>query len=187
MFQMQVVISSLAAQLRPLKDRALNIVIYVLYLDRERSWLCLEFHRLKLKLGGGSLGCYSWLPRITSWGLCLKWLLCFQVPLDTYVPYGDWREKRVRGPVRQRRQPPSQDEPAEQLPQPETFAAPSAPTQLATDHSYKHIMRHLEMQERLLHRQGRQIANTQLMIRQAFPDTVFEGLVSDDSSESQEF
>ncbi|MED6114106.1 hypothetical protein PIB30_077126 [Stylosanthes scabra] len=108
-------------------------------------------------------------------------------PVDTYVPYGDWRGERVRGPVRQRRQPPLQDEPAEQLPKPETSAAPSAPTQLATDHSYQQIMRHLERQERLLRWQGCQIANTQLMIRQAFPDTVFEGLVSDDSSESQEF
>ncbi|MED6110140.1 hypothetical protein PIB30_040198 [Stylosanthes scabra] len=57
----------------------------------------------------------------------------------------------------------------------------------ATDHPYQQIMRHLERQERLLRRQGRQIANTQLMIRQAFPNKVFEGLVSEDSSESQEF
>ncbi|MED6225108.1 hypothetical protein PIB30_090567, partial [Stylosanthes scabra] len=97
-------------------------------------------------------------------------------PVDTYVPYGDWRGERVRGLVKQRRQPPPQDEPAKQLPQPETSAAPSAHTQPATDHSYQQIMRHLERQERLLRRQGRQIANTQLMIRQAFPNTVFEGL-----------
>ncbi|MED6167458.1 hypothetical protein PIB30_002940 [Stylosanthes scabra] len=107
--------------------------------------------------------------------------------VDTYVPYGDWRGERARGPVRQHRQPPPQDQPAEQLCQPETSAAPSASAQPATNHSYQHIMRHLESQERLLPRQGRQIANTQLMIRQAFPDTIFEGLVSDDSSESQEF
>ncbi|MED6223805.1 hypothetical protein PIB30_077727 [Stylosanthes scabra] len=37
-------------------------------------------------------------------------------PVDTYVPYWDWRGERVRGPVRQCRQPPPQDEPAEQLP-----------------------------------------------------------------------
>ncbi|MED6169273.1 hypothetical protein PIB30_019916 [Stylosanthes scabra] len=37
-------------------------------------------------------------------------------PVDTYVPYGDWKGERVRGPVRQLRQPPPQDEPAEQLP-----------------------------------------------------------------------
>ncbi|MED6109852.1 hypothetical protein PIB30_037326 [Stylosanthes scabra] len=85
--------------------------------------------------------------------------------VDTYVPYGDWRGERVRGPVRQRRQPPPQDEPAEQLPQLETSATPFAPTQPATDHSYQQIIRHLETQERLLRRQGRQIANTQLMIR----------------------
>ncbi|MED6151414.1 hypothetical protein PIB30_082186 [Stylosanthes scabra] len=108
-------------------------------------------------------------------------------PVDTYVPYGDLRGERARAPVRQRRQPPPQDELAEQLPQLETSATPSAPTQPATDHSYQQIMRHLERQERLLRRQGCQIANTQLMIRQAFLDTVFEGLVSDDSSESQEF
>ncbi|MED6158595.1 hypothetical protein PIB30_034227 [Stylosanthes scabra] len=107
--------------------------------------------------------------------------------LDTYVPYGDGRGEKARGPVRQRRQPPPQDQPAEQLTQPETSAAPSASAQPATDLSYQQIMRHLERQERLLHRQGRQIANTQFMIRQAFPDTVFEWLVSDDSSESQEF
>ncbi|MED6221544.1 hypothetical protein PIB30_055840 [Stylosanthes scabra] len=95
--------------------------------------------------------------------------------------------ERARAPVRQHRQPPLHDEPAEQLPQLETSAAPFAPTQPATDHPYQQIMRHLERQERLLRRQGRQIANTQLMIRQAFLDTVFEGLVSDDSSKSQEF
>ncbi|MED6107756.1 hypothetical protein PIB30_017022 [Stylosanthes scabra] len=27
-------------------------------------------------------------------------------PVDTYVPYGDWRGERARGPARQRRQPP---------------------------------------------------------------------------------
>ncbi|MED6193247.1 hypothetical protein PIB30_017440 [Stylosanthes scabra] len=80
-----------------------------------------------------------------------------------------------------------EDQPAQQLPQPETSATPSASAQLAADRSYQQIMRHLVRQERLLRRQGRQIANTQLMIRQAFPDTVFEGLASDNSSGSQEF
>ncbi|MED6162401.1 hypothetical protein PIB30_070131 [Stylosanthes scabra] len=83
-------------------------------------------------------------------------------------------------------QPPPQDDPAEQLPQPETSTAPSASAQPAMDRSYQQIMRHLERQECLLCRQGRQIANTQLMIRQAFPDAVFEGLVSDDSGGSTE-
>ncbi|MED6159399.1 hypothetical protein PIB30_042024 [Stylosanthes scabra] len=83
-------------------------------------------------------------------------------PVDTYVPY------------------------AEQLPQPETSAAPSASAQPAMDRSCQQIMRHLEKQERLLRQQHRQITNTQLMIRQAFPDTVFEGLVSDDSGGSTE-
>ncbi|MED6132875.1 hypothetical protein PIB30_022954 [Stylosanthes scabra] len=96
-------------------------------------------------------------------------------PVDTYVPYGDWRGVRARAPVRQCRQPAPQEEPAEQLPQPETSAAPSAPTQPATDHPYQQIMRHLERQERLLHRQGRQITNTQLMIRQAFPEQYLRG------------
>ncbi|MED6122016.1 hypothetical protein PIB30_035750 [Stylosanthes scabra] len=107
-------------------------------------------------------------------------------PVDTYVPYGDWRGERARAPARQRKQPPPQDHPAEQLPQPETSAAPTASAQPAMDRSYQQIMRHLERQERLLRRQGRQIANTQLMIRQSFPDADFEGLVSDDSGGSTE-
>ncbi|MED6209351.1 hypothetical protein PIB30_053801 [Stylosanthes scabra] len=107
-------------------------------------------------------------------------------PVDIYVPYGDWRGERARAPARQLRQPPPQDHPAEQLPQPKTYAAPSASAQPAMDRSYQQIMRHLERQERLLRRQGRQIANTQLMIRQAFPGAIFEGLVSDDSGRSTE-
>ncbi|MED6160583.1 hypothetical protein PIB30_052791 [Stylosanthes scabra] len=71
-------------------------------------------------------------------------------PVDTYVPYGDWRGETVMGPVRQRIQPPPQDEPAEQLPQPETSAPPSTSAQPATYHSYQQIMRHLERQKRLL-------------------------------------
>ncbi|MED6158228.1 hypothetical protein PIB30_030850 [Stylosanthes scabra] len=81
-------------------------------------------------------------------------------PVDTYVPYGDWRGERARDPARKRRQPPPQDHLAEQLPQPETSAAPSASAQPAMERSYQQIMRHLERQERLLRRQGRQIANT---------------------------
>ncbi|MED6160905.1 hypothetical protein PIB30_055644 [Stylosanthes scabra] len=107
-------------------------------------------------------------------------------PVDMYVLYGDWRGERARAPARQCRQPPPQDRPTEQLPQQEISAAPSASAQPAMDHSYQQIMRHLERQERLLRRQGPQIANTQLMIRQASPDAVFEGLVSDDSSRSTE-
>ncbi|MED6127125.1 hypothetical protein PIB30_085144 [Stylosanthes scabra] len=48
--------------------------------------------------------------------------------VDMYIPFGDWRGKQVRGPVRPRRQPPPQDQPAEPLPQPETSATPSAPS-----------------------------------------------------------
>ncbi|MED6143831.1 hypothetical protein PIB30_009642 [Stylosanthes scabra] len=107
-------------------------------------------------------------------------------PVDTYVPYGDWRGERARAPARQRRQPPPHDHPADQFPQPETSAAPSTSAQSTMNRSYQQIMRHLERQEHLLRRQGRQIANTQLMIRQAFPDAVFEGLVSDDSGGSTE-
>ncbi|MED6211026.1 hypothetical protein PIB30_069690 [Stylosanthes scabra] len=44
-------------------------------------------------------------------------------------------------------------------------------------------MRHLERQDRLLRRQGHQLQNTQNMIRQAFPDAVFTGLVHVSSSE----
>ncbi|MED6140756.1 hypothetical protein PIB30_096487 [Stylosanthes scabra] len=114
---------------------------------------------------------------MTSSTLSGPWILMFPMVI------GGEREPGHQ----QRRQPPPREEPAEQLPQPETSAALFAPTQPATDHPYQQIMRHLERQERLLRRQGRQIANTRIMIRQAFPDTVFEGLVSDDSSESQEF
>ncbi|MED6208829.1 hypothetical protein PIB30_048811 [Stylosanthes scabra] len=57
-------------------------------------------------------------------------------PVDMYVPYGDWRGERIRALARERRQPPPQDQPAEQLPQPETSAAPSASAQPAMDRSY---------------------------------------------------
>ncbi|MED6150794.1 hypothetical protein PIB30_075929 [Stylosanthes scabra] len=73
-------------------------------------------------------------------------------PVDMYVPYEDWRGEKGRAPARQHRQPPPQDQPAEQLPQLETSATPSAFAQPATDHSYQQIMRHLERQERLLRR-----------------------------------
>ncbi|MED6188066.1 hypothetical protein PIB30_082477, partial [Stylosanthes scabra] len=47
--------------------------------------------------------------------------------VDMYVPFGDWRGERVRGPVRPRRQPPPQDQPAEPLLQPKISVTPSAP------------------------------------------------------------
>ncbi|MED6149989.1 hypothetical protein PIB30_067825 [Stylosanthes scabra] len=106
-------------------------------------------------------------------------------PLDTYVPYGDWRGERARAPARQRRHPPSQDHPADQLPQPKTSAAAttSAPAQYSLEPTMHDIMRRFD-------RQDRQIARTQAMIRRAFPQTNFSGLgfsSSFDDSESQDF
>ncbi|MED6168492.1 hypothetical protein PIB30_012221 [Stylosanthes scabra] len=79
-------------------------------------------------------------------------------PVDTYVPYGDWRGERARAPGRQRRQPPPQDDPVEQLPQPETSAAPSAPAQYSLEPTMHDIMRRFDQQDR-------QLARTQAMIR----------------------
>ncbi|MED6172760.1 hypothetical protein PIB30_052986 [Stylosanthes scabra] len=104
--------------------------------------------------------------------------------VDMYVPFGDWRGERARGPVRPRRQPPPQDQPAEPLPQLETSATPSAPAQYSLEPTMHVVMRRLD-------RQDRQIARTQAMIRRAFPSLDFTGLgfssSSDDSGESQGF
>ncbi|MED6127155.1 hypothetical protein PIB30_085423 [Stylosanthes scabra] len=101
-----------------------------------------------------------------------------------YVPYGDWRGERVRPPARQRRQPPPQDQPVDQLPQPETSAAPttSAPAQYSFEPTMHDIMRRFDLQDR-------QIAKTQAMIRRAFLHADFTGLgfSSSDDSESQDF
>ncbi|MED6148094.1 hypothetical protein PIB30_050005 [Stylosanthes scabra] len=86
--------------------------------------------------------------------------------------------------------PPPQDQPAEQPPPPETSVVPSTSAQYSLEHSYQQVMRHLERQERLLCHQGRQIANTQLMIRQAFPETEFtslEEISSDERSDIASF
>ncbi|MED6153241.1 hypothetical protein PIB30_099963 [Stylosanthes scabra] len=67
---------------------------------------------------------------------------------------------------------------------------PSTSAQYSLEPSLHEVMRRLDRHERLLLHQSRQIANTQLMIRQAFPETDFTGLErisSDDSSESAEF
>ncbi|MED6123155.1 hypothetical protein PIB30_046596 [Stylosanthes scabra] len=63
-------------------------------------------------------------------------------PVDMYVPYGDWRGEKARAPARQCRQPPPQDQPAAQLPQPGTSAAPttSAPAQYSLEPTMHDIM-----------------------------------------------
>ncbi|MED6184448.1 hypothetical protein PIB30_047512 [Stylosanthes scabra] len=55
---MQVVTSSLAARLRPLKDRALIIVSTFFILVENGRGYALSSTSSGLKLGGGSLGCY---------------------------------------------------------------------------------------------------------------------------------
>ncbi|MED6121951.1 hypothetical protein PIB30_035094 [Stylosanthes scabra] len=72
----------------------------------------------------------------------------------------------------------------DQLPQPETSAAPttSAPAQYSLEPTMHDIMRRFD-------RQDRQIARTQAMIRRAFPQTNFTWLgfsSSSDDSESQD-
>ncbi|MED6140252.1 hypothetical protein PIB30_091414 [Stylosanthes scabra] len=104
-------------------------------------------------------------------------------PVDTYVPYGDWRGERARAPARQCRQPPPQDHQADQPPQAETSAAPSASAQYSLEPTMHDIMRRFD-------RQDRQIAKTQAMIHLAFPQTDFTGVgfsSSSDDSESQDF
>ncbi|MED6163317.1 hypothetical protein PIB30_078699 [Stylosanthes scabra] len=58
-----------------------------------------------------------------------------------------------------------------------TSEIPSSSVQHPPEPSLRDIMRHLVRQDRLLRRQGRQLQNTQNMIRQAFLDTVFTGLL----------
>ncbi|MED6186894.1 hypothetical protein PIB30_071052 [Stylosanthes scabra] len=104
-------------------------------------------------------------------------------PVDTYVPHRDWRGGRARAPARQHRQSPPQDHPADQLPQPETSAAPSAPAQYSLEPTMHDIMRRFD-------RQGRQLARTQAITCRAFPQTNFSGLgfsSSSDDSESLDF
>ncbi|MED6205961.1 hypothetical protein PIB30_022565 [Stylosanthes scabra] len=74
------------------------------------------------------------------------------------------------------------DHPADQPPQPETSAAPSAPAQYSLEPTVHDITRRFD-------RQDRQIARTQAMIRRAFLQTNFFGLgfsSSSDDSESQD-
>ncbi|MED6147733.1 hypothetical protein PIB30_046540 [Stylosanthes scabra] len=81
-------------------------------------------------------------------------------------------------------QPPPQDQPADQLPQLETSAAPttSAPAQYSLEPTMHDIMSRFD-------RQDRQMARTRAMIRRAFPQADFTGLgfSSSDDSESQDF
>ncbi|MED6197797.1 hypothetical protein PIB30_060048 [Stylosanthes scabra] len=101
-------------------------------------------------------------------------------PVDTYVPYEDWRGERARGPVRQHRQPPPRDQSAE--PRLETSAAPAASAQYSLEPTMQDVMRRFD-------RQDRQIARTQNMIRRAFPHVDFTGLgfSSSNDDESQDF
>ncbi|MED6189126.1 hypothetical protein PIB30_092719, partial [Stylosanthes scabra] len=69
--------------------------------------------------------------------------------VEMYCPYGDWKGERPR--IRRGRL-------------------------YSLEPSLHEVMRRLDRQERLLLRQSRQIANTQLMIRQAFLETNFIGL-----------
>ncbi|MED6196189.1 hypothetical protein PIB30_045081 [Stylosanthes scabra] len=62
-------------------------------------------------------------------------------PVDMYVRYEDWRGEKARALVRPHRQPPPQDQPAEQLPQPEASATPSAPAQYSLEPTMHDIMR----------------------------------------------
>ncbi|MED6204362.1 hypothetical protein PIB30_008489 [Stylosanthes scabra] len=99
---------------------------------------------------------------------------------EMYCPYGDWKGEQPR--MRRGRV-------AEQQPLPIAFAVPSTSAQYSLEPFLHDVMRRLDRQERLLRRQSRQIANTQIMIRQAFPGTYFtrlERISSDDSSESTE-
>ncbi|MED6218751.1 hypothetical protein PIB30_029461 [Stylosanthes scabra] len=99
--------------------------------------------------------------------------------MDTYVPYWDWRGERARALARQRRQPPPQDHSADQLPQPETSAAPSASAQYSLEPTMHDIMRRFN-------RQDRQIVRTRAMIRRAFPQTNFSGMGFSSSSDDSE-
>ncbi|MED6189381.1 hypothetical protein PIB30_095507 [Stylosanthes scabra] len=94
-----------------------------------------------------------------------------------------------RGRLLPPRQPPPAQQ-AEQRPPPAASTTPSTSTQYSLEPSLHEVMWRLDRQERLMLRQGRQIANTQLMIRRAFPDADFselEHISSDNSSESADF
>ncbi|MED6152420.1 hypothetical protein PIB30_091905 [Stylosanthes scabra] len=94
---------------------------------------------------------------------------------EMFCPYGDWKGEQLR--VRRGRFLPPRQSPlaqqAEQQPPPAASTAPSTSAQYALEPSLYEVMRHLDRQERLMLRQSRQIANTQLMIRRAFPDADF--------------
>ncbi|MED6203979.1 hypothetical protein PIB30_004566 [Stylosanthes scabra] len=70
--------------------------------------------------------------------------------VDMYVPYGDWRGKRAKGPVRLHRQSPPQIQQEEQHPplkpeqRPSTSATPSAPTQYLLEPTMHDVMRRLD-------------------------------------------
>ncbi|MED6200639.1 hypothetical protein PIB30_087162 [Stylosanthes scabra] len=112
--------------------------------------------------------------------------------VEIYCPYGDWKGERPRirrGRLVPPRYPP-QDQQEEQQQPVEASTAPSTSAQYSLEPSLHEVMRRLDRQERLLLRQSRQIANTQLMIRQTFPEidfTSLERISSDDSSENAEF
>ncbi|MED6213082.1 hypothetical protein PIB30_089809, partial [Stylosanthes scabra] len=95
-----------------------------------------------------------------------------------FCPYGDWKGEQPK--VRRGRViPPPQ-------PPPTASEIPYTSAQHLSEPSLQEIMRHLERQELLLCRQSRQIQNTQIMIRQALPNAVFTGLLSEDRNDSTE-
>ncbi|MED6210772.1 hypothetical protein PIB30_067240 [Stylosanthes scabra] len=111
---------------------------------------------------------------------------------DIYCPYGDLKgehPKVRRGRIIRLAQappvpPPEQPPPSQQAePSITTVSLPSATIGSAPEPSLRDVMRYLCRQDRLLRRQGRQLQNTQTMIQQAFPDTVFTGLMQVSSVE----
>ncbi|MED6219639.1 hypothetical protein PIB30_037612 [Stylosanthes scabra] len=110
-------------------------------------------------------------------------------PVDMYVPYGDWKGERARGPTRPRMhlhlqiQQEDQPPPPEPEQRPRTSATPSAPAQYSLKPTMHDIIRRFD-------RQDRQIARTQDMIHQAFLHADFTRLgfsSSSDDGESQDF
>ncbi|MED6112650.1 hypothetical protein PIB30_063497 [Stylosanthes scabra] len=99
---------------------------------------------------------------------------------DMYCLYGDWKGEQPKvccGRLIPLPQAPPVQQPEQQPPPPPPASKiPSSSIQRPSEPSLQEIMRHLE-------RQGHQLQNTHNMIRQAFPDTAFIGLMQVSSSE----
>ncbi|MED6200056.1 hypothetical protein PIB30_081580 [Stylosanthes scabra] len=110
---------------------------------------------------------------------------------DMYCPYGDWKGEQPKVcrsrliPLRKHLQFNNQsiEKSSNHHHHQQLLRSPPHQSSACPEPSLREIMRHLERQERLLRRQGRQLQNTQNMIRQAFPDTVFTSLMQVPSSE----